>query len=208
MANAANTTNPSALSPADLNTINDEPRIRDLRLAEALGMKNVHSIRELIERHLDALMTFGEVSRHAEKPTRRGGRPSAGAFYLTKKQALYITAKSDTERAALVTIQMVEVFDAATSPANAQPSLALPSPTAESCPPFCGDCAARKRWLTGLNDAHNPNPLIEAPLNCEDLRMLATLRPLVARMVHLQISDRILDATIAMQKALSGKEAR
>ncbi|WP_044551429.1 hypothetical protein [Azospirillum lipoferum] len=36
------------------------------------------------------------------------------SFYLTKRQALYITAKSDTERAALVTIQMVELFDAVT----------------------------------------------------------------------------------------------
>ncbi|XEY18207.1 hypothetical protein ABMY26_22830 [Azospirillum sp. HJ39] len=62
---------------------------------------------------MDALTTFGEVSRQAEKPSRRGGRPSK-SFYLTKRQALYITAKSDTERAALVTIQMVELFDAVT----------------------------------------------------------------------------------------------
>ncbi|ANC91070.1 hypothetical protein A6A40_03665 [Azospirillum humicireducens] len=50
------------LSPTDIDTtINHEPRIRDLRLAEALGMANPHAIRRLIERHMDALGTFGEV---------------------------------------------------------------------------------------------------------------------------------------------------
>ncbi|MGF7178292.1 hypothetical protein [Azospirillum doebereinerae] len=103
-----------ALSPTDIDTtINHEPRIRDLRLAEALGMADRHAIRRLIERHMDALQTFAEVISDADRKIGRG-RPSK-SFYLTKKQALYITAKSDTERAALVTIQMVELFDAVTS---------------------------------------------------------------------------------------------
>ncbi len=40
-----------------------------------------------------------------------GGRPGK-AYYLNKKQALYICTKSETENATEVTIQMVEVFDA------------------------------------------------------------------------------------------------
>lgn len=112
-----------ALSPTDIDTtINHEPRIRDLRLAEALGMADRHAIRRLIERHMDALGRFGEVISDADRKIGRG-RPSK-SFYLTKKQALYITAKSDTERAALVTIQMVELFDAVTS------GKALPTPAA------------------------------------------------------------------------------
>ena len=111
-----------ALSPTDIDiTINHEPRIRDLRLAEALGMADRHAIRRLIERHMDALGRFGEVISDADRKFGRG-RPSK-SFYLTKRQALYITAKSDTERAALVTIQMVELFDAVTGGA-AHPALA------------------------------------------------------------------------------------
>lgn len=113
-----------ALTPSDIDTtINHEPRIRDLRLAEALGMANPHAIRRLIERHREVLGTFGEVSHLDAKPNRRGGRPSK-SFYLTKRQALYITAKSDTERAALVTIQMVELFESVTSGKGLPPSAA------------------------------------------------------------------------------------
>jgi hypothetical protein len=46
-----------------------------------------------------------------EKPTAKGGRPG-GAYRLNKRQALYIIAKSDTPRAADLTVQMVDVFDA------------------------------------------------------------------------------------------------
>ncbi|MGG3814199.1 hypothetical protein ABEV34_21505 [Methylorubrum rhodesianum] len=105
----------SLITAADVNTtINGEPRIEDLRLAEALGFSLPRMIRKLIRRHLEALRQFGEVCAKWNKPTDRGGRPSQ-TYWLSKRQALYITAKSDTERAALVTVQMVEVFDAVTS---------------------------------------------------------------------------------------------
>ncbi|MFD1627672.1 hypothetical protein [Azospirillum griseum] len=42
------------------------------------------------------------------------GRP-ATEFWLTKKQAIYIATKAETERATEITIQIVEVFDAVTS---------------------------------------------------------------------------------------------
>ncbi|MBP2311870.1 hypothetical protein [Azospirillum soli] len=119
---------PALLNPADIDTeISCEPRIRDLKLAEALGMADPHAIRRMIERHMDALLKFGEVISDSDRKIGRG-RPSKGTYYLTKKQALYITAKSDTERAAMVTIQMVEVFDAVTSQG------ALPS--SDSAPPL------------------------------------------------------------------------
>lgn len=105
----------SLITAADVNTtINGEPRIEDLRLAEALGFSLPRMIRKLIRRHLEALRQFGEVCAKWNKPSDRGGRPSQ-TYWLSKRQALYITAKSDTERAALVTVQMVEVFDAVTS---------------------------------------------------------------------------------------------
>ncbi len=65
----------------------------------------------------------------------RGGRPGK-AYWLNKKQALYICTKSETDRATEATIQMVEVFDAwieqqraaaVPRPANDAP-LTLPAP--------------------------------------------------------------------------------
>ncbi len=52
----------SALTVADLNIVaGDEPRMMDLRLAEALGFAHPRRIRALIRRHLAALKRFGEV---------------------------------------------------------------------------------------------------------------------------------------------------
>lgn len=102
------------LTAADIDTtVNHEPRIEDLKLAEALGFERDRNIRALIEKHLQTLEGFGEVCCVRSKPTAKGGRPGR-TFYLNRKQALFITAKSDTERAAHVTVQMVEVFDAVT----------------------------------------------------------------------------------------------
>jgi hypothetical protein len=100
---------------ADLNsTIDGQPRMLDLTLAGALGFANFHMIRKLISRHAKPMERFGRVVSIVEKTTERGGRPGK-AYYLNKKQALYICTKSDTENATEVTIQMVEVFDAYTS---------------------------------------------------------------------------------------------
>lgn len=134
----------SALSAADLNTtINCEPRIMDLRLAEVLGFDRTRDIRKLIKRHEAVLKGFAEVCATWRKPSAAGGRPGQ-TYWLSKKQALFITAKSDTERAALVTVQMVEVFDAVTSGATppvtvkayrrARPKPALPAPTTRPKP--------------------------------------------------------------------------
>lgn len=76
-------------------------------------MADRHAIRRLVKRHQETLRQFGEVvSDDDRKP--QGGRPSR-AFHLNKRQCIYITAKSDTPRAAEITVQMVEVFDAYTA---------------------------------------------------------------------------------------------
>ncbi|QIX21414.1 hypothetical protein FOB41_09840 [Agrobacterium pusense] len=104
-----------AFGIADLNTsIDGTPRMLDLTLAGALGFSNRHMIRKLISRHDQPLTRFGEVVSMVEKTSDKGGRPGK-AYYLNKKQALYICTKSETENATEVTIQMVEVFDAYTS---------------------------------------------------------------------------------------------
>ena len=116
MAEAADSTTSSreqsALTLADLNiAVNHEPRVEDVRLAEALGMERPRNIRKLVERHREALERLGEVCSTVEQTSAKGGRPGR-TFWLNKRQALYLCTKSETPRATEVTITMVEVFDA------------------------------------------------------------------------------------------------
>lgn len=111
-----NTIIASALCVNDLLTSDDdEPRILDVRLAEALGFQRPRNIRRIIARHMDALATFGRCSTVEHRPE-RGGTPEV-RYYLNRKQAIYIAAKSETERAVEITIQVVQIFDAVTRPA-------------------------------------------------------------------------------------------
>lgn len=98
-------------SVSDINTsINHEPRMQDLRLAEALGFAQPINIRKLVRNHSNALKRFGNVVFSAVAKTSKGGRPGK-EYWLTKKQCLYLCTKSETPNATEVTIQMVEVFD-------------------------------------------------------------------------------------------------
>lgn len=55
----------TTLTINDINTtINHEPRIQDLKLAEFLGFAQTRDIRKLIERHKDALEKLGGSLRH------------------------------------------------------------------------------------------------------------------------------------------------
>lgn len=87
-----------------------EARIADLELAERLGFSYIYRIRDLIERNRKALEWFGELLTTAVKTSAVGGRPGK-TYLLNRKQALYVCAKSETPRAAEVTIAMVELFD-------------------------------------------------------------------------------------------------
>ena len=98
------------LNSSNLETINNEPCIKDLVLAEALGFVRPREIRRLIDRNRTDLESLGVISRYMTRKSQTRGRPSV-CYYLNRKQALFITAKSDTPQAAQVTIRMVEVFD-------------------------------------------------------------------------------------------------
>ncbi|MFH1556490.1 MAG: hypothetical protein ABII76_16790 [Pseudomonadota bacterium] len=100
------------LSIVDLNTaVNHEPRVAHQRLAEALGYGAQIKMKHLVERNIEALQRFGEVSSTVDETGPKGGRPGK-TYWLNKKQALYLCTKSETANATDVTIQMVEVFDA------------------------------------------------------------------------------------------------
>ena len=94
-----------------ISTVQGEPRIRDLDLAERLGFTDPHKIRPLIERHKGALAALGVSATVAETSGKKGGRPGK-AYYLNRKQAVFITAKSDTPTATDITIEVIEKFDA------------------------------------------------------------------------------------------------
>ena len=100
------------LTAADLSTqIDQTPRVMDLRLAETLEFGKAANIRDLIDRHADALRQLGPLPTTIEKPSHRGGRPGT-AYWLNKQQALYLCTKSETPRATEATLLMVKVFDA------------------------------------------------------------------------------------------------
>lgn len=100
------------LTETDLNTKLDQtPRVMDLRLAEELGFEQPRKIRDLIDRHADALRQLAPLPTTTEKPSHRGGRRGT-AYWLNKQQALYLCTKSETARATEATLLMVKVFDA------------------------------------------------------------------------------------------------
>lgn len=103
----------SAFSPNNIKTIDGIARMRDLDLGEALGFDRPRNVRKLIQTHRNILETLEATNLLQVEQTPKVGRPSR-EYWLSKKQCLYICAKSDTDLAAMITIRMVEVFDAVT----------------------------------------------------------------------------------------------
>lgn len=91
--------------------VGGEARIRDLDLATRLGFDRPRDIRKLIERHMEVLIKMGVCATVARTPGAQGGRPT-DEFYLNRKQAIFITAKSETPEATEITIEIIERFDA------------------------------------------------------------------------------------------------
>jgi len=88
--------------------IEGEPRIRDLDLAERLGFTKSTNIRNLIKRHRASLEAMGPL--FTVKRVINGGEATEN--HLNRKQAIFITAKSDTPAATDITIEIIERFDA------------------------------------------------------------------------------------------------
>jgi hypothetical protein len=105
------TTNPSAISLADLNTtINHEPRILDTRIAERLGFSRPRKVREIIERNRAELEMHGPIV--SEDATTHGGtRPTAGRVYwLNEGQTMVVCMLSRTPNAAAIRKEVIEVY--------------------------------------------------------------------------------------------------
>lgn len=88
--------------------VKGEPRILDMDFAVRLGFANPIDIRKLVRRHEEALTRLGTLATVAT--VKRG--QNATEFYLNRKQAIFITAKSETTEATDITIEIIERFDA------------------------------------------------------------------------------------------------
>ncbi|KZC97216.1 hypothetical protein [Thalassospira xiamenensis] len=108
-------TNARTLSASDLNTsiAKDEPRIRDERLGECLGMARPRDIRKLIERNTAELEGFGPL-RHRGAMVEIGSRATREVkeYWLNEEQALLICMFARTSRAQAVRREVITVFTA------------------------------------------------------------------------------------------------
>lgn len=87
-----------------------ELRILDVNLADRLGFAQPRDIRKLIKRYGAELDRMGRRATVARRPE-TGGHPTIET-YLNKKQAIFITAKSETPEATDITIEIIHKFDA------------------------------------------------------------------------------------------------
>jgi hypothetical protein len=101
----------SALALCDLQEIDGEPRVLDLKLAEALDFRRPRKIREIIERHLAELETHGYAPRRgAMVEIGSGARREVFEYLLNEPQALLICMFARTAKAAAVRKQVIDVF--------------------------------------------------------------------------------------------------
>ncbi|WP_114094459.1 hypothetical protein [Thalassospira xiamenensis] len=108
-------TNARTLSVSDLETtITDaEPRICARHLGESLGFDRPRKIRDLIERNLEELRTYGPTPhRGAMVMIGSGAKRNVLEYWLNEEQALLICMFARTTRAQEVRREVIKVFTA------------------------------------------------------------------------------------------------
>lgn len=88
-----------------------EPRIMDIRLAEALGYTRPRRIRQIITRHEDSLMALGPLHKSFEETA---GRP-AETYWLNKSQAMRLCTFAGTKEASGVIRELLDLFEGGTT---------------------------------------------------------------------------------------------
>lgn len=97
------------ISANAITEINNEPRIRDLDLADCLNISRARDIRQVILKNRDELELHGSLRVVTANPGNQGGRPSK-SYYLNEGQVLVICALSRTEKAVHVRKALIDVF--------------------------------------------------------------------------------------------------
>jgi hypothetical protein len=95
----------------ELSKVDGEARVEDVVLARWLEYERVGKLRELIQGHEALLKRQGLLPRKGEKIEGRG-RPRK-SYWLNKKQAIFVAAKSDKPKGQEILLMLVDVFDAA-----------------------------------------------------------------------------------------------
>ena len=91
----------------------EEPRVRDLDLAERLGFSQARDIRTLIKKHEAELETYGPLARQITASISGKGRVmDVEEYLLTEEQALLLCMFSRTERAAEVRREVIWAYKA------------------------------------------------------------------------------------------------
>lgn len=175
------------LSLEDLNTtINHEPRVSHLRIAELLGTRQQETAR-LIERNRTELEGYGEVCVTLTQTSAKGGRPGR-EYWLTEGQALVVCALSRTPVAAAVRRALIEAFLAyrrgqLALPAPEQPALSAPEkPVAVKA-----HRRARPSTTPGVEIEEMPAPFCPGSDFVRD--MIAHLKTAIWRMEEGQAAD-------------------
>jgi len=96
------------LTVSHLDTIEGEPRIFDLTLAEHLGFTRTRTIRQLIERSMAELESYGLIAARCSAYRNR----QFTEYWLNEPQALLLCLMSRTEKAAEMRRAVIAVFTA------------------------------------------------------------------------------------------------
>ena len=116
-------------TPLTPEIVEGELRIKDIDLAARLEFARPRKIRDMIRRYMTDLERMGTCP--AVGRVVNGG--DAVEFFLNKRQAIFITAKSETAKATETTIEIIERFDAyerGAAPATVDPMAMLNDPAA------------------------------------------------------------------------------
>lgn len=102
---------PAPVSDLALSVVADEPRVRDIDLAERLGFDRPRKIRDLIKANIEELQIHGILPSTGAKSTDAFGRGRPGLeYWLNEPQALLVCMFSRTANAARVRKMLIEVF--------------------------------------------------------------------------------------------------
>lgn len=123
----------------------EEPRVRDLEIAERAGMKDPHKVRTRIEQNWDELAAHGEIRVSARRAETSGGRPGV-EYWLTEDQAVALVALLRTPQARALRVALVKLFGALRRGELVQQTARLPLELASG--PCIGDVPAAKREVS------------------------------------------------------------
>ncbi len=121
-----------SLSIESIRAFDGEPRIDDATLSSVLGYvrgdKTKNGVRQIINRRIEEVESYGPIVAETEHSGQGPGRPTK-ALYLNEAQALLVTMFSDASSARHVRRRLIETF--LEWKRAQQASMSLPAPAAE-----------------------------------------------------------------------------